>query len=90
VSLKPWDSYWLFWLLIAFLVPELLAVFKVIPLDTFSGTTRISEKIHPWLQPIVFAFGVGLLTHLAYGTNFFKAMLGGAVVALGVHFLRGN
>lgn len=87
MTLKPWDFYWLMWVGVLFLIPEMLAVFNVIPLDTFSGTTQISEKIHPWLQPIVFAFGVGLVTHLAYGTHFFKAMLGGAVVAIGVHFL---
>lgn len=87
--MKSLDWYWLFWLGVLFLIPELLAVFNVVPLDTFSGTTQLSEKIYPWLQPIVFGFGVGLVAHLAYGTGFFKAMLGGAVVAIGAHFLRG-
>lgn len=85
--MKTLDAYWLFWLLIAFLVPELLAVFKLIPLDTFSGTTAITERLHPWVQPIVFAFGVGLVAHLAYGTQFFRAMLGGAVAAIAAHLL---
>lgn len=84
---KPWDAYWLFWLLLLFLVPELLAAFKVVPLDTFSGTTQISEKIHPFLKPVVFGFGVGLVTHLVYGTPFWKALLGGAVVAVGTFLL---
>lgn len=80
------DGYWAFWILVAFLVPELLAVFKVIPLDTFSGTTWLNEQLHPWLRPFVFGFGVGLVTHLVYGTNFWKAMLGGALVAVAVNF----
>jgi hypothetical protein len=83
------DGYWAFWIAVAFLIPELLAVFHVIPLDTFSKTTQLNEKLHPFLKPIVFGFGVGLVVHLVYGTNFFKAMAGGAFAAVAAAILGG-
>ena len=87
--MKPWDPYWVVWIVVLFLIPELLAEFNIIPMDTFSGTVQLSEKLHPFLKPIVFGFGVGLVAHLVYGTPFWKALLAGALIALAVHVLLG-
>ena len=83
------DGYWAFWIFLAFLVPELLAVFHVIPLDTFSKTTQLNEKLRPWLRPLIFGFLVGLVAHLVYGTKLWKAELGGALIALAMHLFLG-
>lgn len=76
---KPYDFYWIIWLGGMFLIPELLAVFKVIPLDTFSHTTSIAERDNPWLKAVVFGFGIGLVAHLILGTPLWKATLGGLI-----------
>lgn len=85
--MKRWDWYWVIWICVAFLIPELLAEFKLIPMDTFSGTVQLSEKAHPFLKLVVYGFGIGLVTHLVYSTSFFKSMLVGAFIALAGHFL---
>jgi uncharacterized membrane protein YagU involved in acid resistance len=82
--------YWfVFWIGVAFLVAELGAEFNLLPLDTFSKTVQLNEKLHPWLKPIVFGFGVGLVAHLVYGTLFWKSLIAGGLIALAVHFLLG-
>lgn len=86
-NFKPLDWYWLVWLGLFFLLPELLAVFNVIPLDTFSGTTSLAESSVPLVRFFVFGFGVGLVGHLTLGTPFFRAMLGGALGAAAAFFL---
>ena len=86
--MKRLDWYWIVWIAVAFLIPELLAEFKLIPMDTFSGTVQLSEKAHPVLKLVVYGFGIGLVTHLVYSTSFFRSMIVGGLIAVAGHFLQ--
>jgi type II secretory pathway component PulF len=81
--------YWgAFWLLLAFLIPELLAVYKVAPWPTFSATTVHATKTYPWVAYAVLGVLIGLGTHFLAGRHLWPSLVFGVVVSVGAHLLN--
>lgn len=82
------DVIWTLWLLL-FLALEIPAALGIAPWDTLSRTSWMNEALYHWLRPVLWGFLVGLTTHICYGTDLWKAVVGGIVIAVVVHFLWG-
>lgn len=82
-------AYWgAGWLLLGFLLSELLGYYRVAPWPTFSETVWSAIKVDPGLiGPLVFATLVFLTVHFLYHREVWKSVLFGIVVALVAHWM---
>lgn len=85
-DLKTSEIYWLAWILLGFLVPELLAHFGVIPMMTLSRTSWDEESRFPILRVILFGFLTGLVFHIVFRTSLWETLLGSTAFAFIAHF----
>lgn len=80
------DLYWSAWILIGFLVPELLGYFRIAPWVTFSETVWHNIS-YPGVGPAVFATLIFLGVHFLYHRPCFQSIAYGLVVAGVAHWL---
>lgn len=81
------DLYWgVGWLLLGFLLPELLGYFRIAPWVTFSETVWHNIN-YPFVGPAVFATLVFLSVHFIYHRPCFHSIAYGLVVAGVAHWL---
>ena len=81
------DVYWgAGWLLIGFLIPELLGFFGVAPWATLSETVWHNTR-YPLVGPMLFATLVFLCVHFLYHRPIWHAVVYGLVVAGVAHIL---
>lgn len=80
--------YWgAVWLLLGFLVPELLGEFGVAPWRTLSETVWHSESAYWFVAPALFATFVGLSLHFFYRRPLTFSLIVGVVFAVVAHLL---
>lgn len=83
---------WSLWLL-AFVVLELLGVYRVFGWVTLSETSWTAQREHPWLTVPLFGFLVGLSFHIALRlglhqhVTLWRATLFGVIVAAALHWI---
>lgn len=73
---------------LGFLLIEFLGEFRVFGWVTLSETSWALEAKSWLLHALFFGFLVGLLIHIVYKTEFWKALVVGWIVALLAHFLN--
>lgn len=86
MSRTEWGyAYWgAGWLLLGFLVAELLGFFRVAPWPTFSETVWAAER-HEFVGPLVFAGLIGLIAHFLFHRPLWASLLFGLLVAFAAH-----
>lgn len=85
-DLKWSEIYWGgVFILGAFLIPELLAHFRVINIMTLSRTSWDEEGRFPILRTILFGFLIGLTFHIVFRTNLIYTEAGAMAFAFITH-----
>lgn len=96
--MSKWDWGYLIWglrwLLVGFLVPELLSedVFGVAPWPSLSATWEHAIKTYPheYIGPLTFGLFVFLVVHWIYGRPWWWGVLYGLLVAGVAHIMDGR
>ena len=80
-------AYWgIGWLLLGFLVAELLGFFAIAPWPTLSETVWYSER-YSFVAPLVFATLITLIVHFLYHRPLWHSVAFGVAIALAAHLL---
>lgn len=80
--------YWgAIWLLLGFLLPELLGEFRVAPWRTLSETVWHSESTYWFVAPALFATFIALSFHFFYRRGLGWSILIGVALALAAHLV---
>lgn len=80
--------YWgLIWLLVGFLLPELLGEFRIAPWRTLSETVWHSEHTYWFVSPALFALFIALSLHFFYRRGLTLSILTGLALALAAHLI---
>lgn len=80
--------YWgAIWLLIGFLLPELLGEYRVAPWRTLSETVWHSERTYPFVAPALFATFIALSLHFFYHRRLEWSVIVGLALAMAAHLI---
>lgn len=80
--------YWgLIWLLVGFLLPELLGEFRIAPWRTLSETVWHGERTYSWFSPLLFATFIALSLHFFYRRALVLSAITGLALALAAHLI---
>jgi hypothetical protein len=73
------------WLLVGFLVAELLGLYGIAPWPTLSETTWHAIRTYPLVASGLFGLLIGLGAHLLYSRPLLVSLLFGIVVSAAAH-----
>lgn len=82
-----WGYVWWggIWLLLGFLIPELLGNWKLAPWPTLSETVWHSDQTYPVVATLLFALLLGLVAHFFYHRGLGASLVFALVVSVAAH-----